>query len=74
MNIKRFLINIGKGILIFIFVVFVFMPFSNFWVEHPLLAGTLIMILYFISEWAKEHILYFKKRRDKERKDKDNFI
>jgi len=68
------LINIGKGLLIFIFVVFVFMPFFNLWVEHPLIAGTLLMILYFIFQWIEDHIPYFKKRRDKKRKDEDKFI
>jgi len=72
MNIKKFSIRIGKGLLIFIFVVLVFMPFLDFWVRYPLSAGILILILYCILKYAEDHIPYFKKR-DK-REDKDNFI
>jgi len=71
MNIGKFLKKISKGILILIFMVFVFMPFFNFWVEHPMLAGTLLIILYLIFQWIEEHIPYFKKRKDKKRKDKN---
>ncbi len=74
MKIKKLLIRIGRSLLIFIFVVFVFMPFFNFWVEHPLLAGTLIIILYFISQWIEDHIPYFKKKRDKSQKNENKFI
>jgi len=74
MKILNFLIKIGKGLLIFIFVVFVFMPFFDFWAEHPLIAGTLLIILYLILSWAEDRIPYFRKRRDKRRKDENNFI
>ncbi len=74
MNIKKFLIKVVRGLLIFIFVVFVFLPFFDFWVRYPMLAGTLIIIYICISRWAEEHIPYFKKRRDKKRKDEDKFI
>ncbi len=69
MAINKFLINFGKGLLIFIFVVFVFVPFFNFWVERPLLAGTLILILYCILQWIGDRICYFKNRmKDKKTK------
>ena len=71
MRIKKFLIKIGKGLLILIFVVFVFMPLFDFWVEYPLLAGIFIIVLYCILQWAEDHIPYFKKRRDKRQKDED---
>ncbi len=70
MNILKLLEKIGRVLLIFIFIVFVFMPFFNFWVEHPLIAGTLIIILYCIGQWAGDRITYFKKRKDKKQKDK----
>jgi len=72
--IKKFLKKISKGLLIFIFVVFVFIPLFDFWVEHPLIAGTLLIILYFIFQWIENHIPYFKKGRNKGRKDEDKFI
>ena len=69
MNIKKFLKKISKGLIILIFVVFVFIPFFNFWVENPFLAGTLILILYFILQWMEDHILRFKNRmKDKKPK------
>jgi len=60
--INKFLIKFGKGLLIFIFVVFVFVPFLNFWIHNPLIAGTLILILYCILQWIEDRIRYFKNR------------
>ena len=62
MAIKKFLKKISKGLIILIFVVFVFIPFFNFWVENPFFAGTLILILYCILQWTEDHILRFKNR------------
>lgn len=73
MNIKKFLKKISKGLIILIFAVFV-ISFFDFWVERPLIAGTLLITLYCIIKWGENHILYFKKRKDKRQKDEDKFI
>jgi len=69
MAIKKFLKKIGKSLIILIFVVFVFIPFFDFWVENPFFAGTLILILYCILQWMEDYILHFKNRmKDKKPK------
>jgi len=69
MSIKIFLKKIVKGLLIFLFLVFVFVPFLNFWIDRPLIAGTLIIILYCILQWVEDRIRYFENRtKDKKLK------
>ena len=70
MNIKKSLKKIAKGLVILTFVVCM-LPLFDFWVEYPLFAGTLLIILYFILRWLENHIPYFKKEKEDKRREEN---